>query len=75
MVPFVDKYRRYTAYRLEKARGQSEAILSTMFSGGESYAASVEQQGNSAFVKSRASSIAACFAFSEVLSTVVKMMV
>ena len=51
----VDKYRRYTASRLAKARGQSEAILSTMFGGGESHAASVEQQGNSAFVKLRRS--------------------
>jgi len=42
----VDKYRRYTADRLAKARGRSEAILSTMFGGGESHAASVEQ-GNS----------------------------
>ena len=39
----VDKYRRYTAYRLAKARGRSEAILSTMFVGGESHVASVEQ--------------------------------
>ena len=48
----VDKYRRYTADRLAKARGRSEAILSTMFGGGESHAASVEQ-GNSTIVKSR----------------------
>ncbi len=48
----VDKYRRYTASHLAKACGQSEAILSTMFGGGESHAASVEKQGNSAFVKS-----------------------
>ena len=44
----VDKYRRYTAYRLAKARGRSEAILSTMFVGGESHVASVEQQGRPA---------------------------
>jgi hypothetical protein len=51
----VDKYRRYTASRLAKACGRSEAILSTMFGGGESHAASVEKQGNSAFVKLRSS--------------------
>ena len=51
----VDKYRRYTAYRLAKARGRSEAILSTMFVGGESHAASVEQQGNPTIVKPRRS--------------------
>jgi hypothetical protein len=52
----VDKYRRYTAYRLAKARGRSEAILSTMFvAGGESHVASVEQQGNPTIVKSRRS--------------------
>ena len=51
----VDKYRRYTASCLAKAHGRSEAILSTMFGGGESHAASVEQQGNSAFVKSHRS--------------------
>ena len=53
----VDKYRRYTADRLAKARGRSEAILSTMFGGGESHAASVEQQGNSTIVKSRRSNV------------------
>ena len=47
----VDKYRRYTASCLAKAHDWSEAILSTMFGGGESHAASVEKQGNSAFVK------------------------
>jgi hypothetical protein len=46
----VDKYWRYTASRLAKV-----AILSPMFGGGESHAASVEKQGNSAFVKSRSS--------------------
>ena len=52
----VDKYRRYTASRLAKARGRSEFILSTMLGGGEeSHAASVEQQGNSTLVKSRRS--------------------
>jgi hypothetical protein len=51
----VDKYRRYSADRLAKARGRSESILSTMFGGGESHAASVEQQGNSTIVKSRRS--------------------
>jgi hypothetical protein len=51
----VDKYWRYTSDCLAKARGLSEAILSTMFGGGESHAASVEQQGNSAIVKSRGS--------------------
>ena len=50
----VDKYRQYTAYCLAKARGRSEAILSTMFvAGGESHVASVEQQGNPTIVKSR----------------------
>ena len=54
----VDKYRRYTAYRLAKARGRSEAILSTMFvAGGESHVASVEQQGNPTIVKSRRSRV------------------
>jgi len=48
----VDKYWRYTASGLAKARGGPEAILSTMFGGGETHAASVEKQGNSAFVKS-----------------------
>jgi hypothetical protein len=51
----VDKYRRYTADRLAKTRGRSEAILSTMFGGGESHAASVEQQGYSRIVKSHRS--------------------
>ncbi len=52
----VDKYWRYTADCLAKARGRSEAILlSTMFCGGESDAASVEQQGNSTIVKTRRS--------------------
>jgi len=51
----VDKYRRYTASRLAKVRGRSEAILSTMLGGGESHAASVEKQGNSVFVKLRSS--------------------
>ena len=49
----VDKYWRYTASRLAKARGRSESILSTMLGGGESHAASVEKQGMSAIVKSR----------------------
>jgi len=55
----VDKYRRYSADRLAKARGRSESILSTMFGGGESHAASVEQEGNSTIVKSRRSRCAA----------------
>ena len=41
----VDKYRCYAASRLAKARGRSEEILRrTIFDGGESHAASVEQQ-------------------------------
>ncbi len=41
----MDKYRCYAASRLAKARGQSEEILRrTIFDGGESHAASVEQQ-------------------------------
>jgi hypothetical protein len=51
----VDKYRCYTASRLAKAHGRSEAIMSTMFGGVESHAASVKKQGNSTFVKSRRS--------------------
>ena len=48
----MDKYRRYTAYRLARARGRSDAIHSTIFGGGESHATSVEQQSNNVFVKS-----------------------
>jgi hypothetical protein len=47
----VDKYWRYTAYRLVRARGRSDAILSTIFGGGESHATSVKQQSNDVFVK------------------------
>ena len=53
----MDKYRGYTAPRLARARGPSEAILSTMFGGSKSHAASVEQQqqSNDASVESRRS--------------------
>ncbi len=48
----VDKFTRYTASRLARARGRSDAILSTMFGGGESHATSVKYQSNNVFVKS-----------------------
>ena len=48
-----DKYRRYTAYRLARARGQSDAILSTIFGGSESHSTCVETPTNDVFVKSR----------------------
>jgi len=48
----VDKHRQYAASLLAGARGQSATILSNMVGGGESHATFVEQQSNSAFVKS-----------------------
>ncbi len=41
----VDKYWCYAASRLAKAHGWLEDILHSMFDGGKSHAASVEQQG------------------------------
>jgi hypothetical protein len=49
----MDKYRRYTAYRLARACGQSDAILSTIFGGSESHSTSVETPTNDVFVKLR----------------------
>ena len=39
----VNKYQRYAASLLARARGQSAAIMSNMVCGGEQHAASVEQ--------------------------------
>ena len=51
----VDKYWWYTASCLARARGWSDAILSTMFGGGESHTTSVDKQSNDVFVKLRCS--------------------
>ncbi len=51
----VDKYWQYAASLLARARGRSAAIMSNMVCGGETQAASVEQQSNDMFVKSRRS--------------------
>ncbi len=51
----VDKYQRYAASLLARARGRSAAIMSNMVCGGEQHAASVKKQSNDVFVKSRRS--------------------